>query len=89
MGDLNSFFEQHDLGIVEIYRSQTDGGFRAIRNSFKRAVMDSIFGSGPTPEAALTDLIAKVNAKPARPAPAPVVKKTEPEPDDLYDDLLG
>lgn len=87
MGDLNSFFDRHELGIVEIYRSQHDGCFKAIRNSFKRAIGDSIFGSGDTPEAALADLITKVDAKAARPKPAPVIQKTEPE-DDL-DDLLG
>lgn len=82
---LNEFFAQHELGIVEIYHSAHDGQYKAIRNSFKRVIKDSIFGLGPTPEAALADLMSKVNAT-ARPKPAPVIINTEP--DDL-DDLLG
>ncbi len=86
---LNEFFEKHELGIVEIYFSAFDGRYKAIRNSFKRMIKDSIFGVGDTPEAALTDLMQKVNAA-ARLSPAPVITKQEPD-DDLDDleDLLG
>lgn len=86
---LNEFFEKHELGIVEIYKSAFDGRYKAIRNSFKRMIKDSIYGSGETPEAALADLMQNVNAA-ARPALAPVVTNQEPD-DDLDDleDLLG
>jgi hypothetical protein len=87
--NLNEFFQKHELGIVEIYFSAFDGRYKAIRNSFKRMIKDSIFGSGDTPEAALADLMEKVNSSSVtRQKPAPVVQKTEPVSDDL-DDLLG
>lgn len=86
---LNEFFEKHELGIVEIYKSAFDGRYKAIRNSFKRMIKDSIFGSGDTPEAALADLMQKVNAV-ARPSQAPVVTKQAPDIDlDDLEDLLG
>lgn len=84
---LNEFFAAHELNRVEIGYSVTRGTYTAIRNSSARLIKDSIFGDGNTPEAALSDLMSKVNGA-ARPQPAPVATKQEPVPDDL-DDLLG
>lgn len=83
---LNEFFAAHELSQVEVGFSKTRGTFTAVRNSTARLIKDNLFGEGESPEAALTDLMSKVNS--ARPQPAPVVTKQEPDPDDL-DDLLG
>ena len=78
---LNEFFEKHELSAVEIHFSIMRGMFTAVRNSTKRLIKDNIFGQGDTPEAALADLMAKVNSGAvARQKQAPMV--------DL-DDLLG
>ncbi len=85
---LNEFFAKHDLGVVEVFHSKLDGSFKAIRGSHNRAIMDSFFGTGDTPEAALSDLMQKVNAGPAaRPQPAPIAIQEPVVPD--LDDLLG
>lgn len=83
MMTLNDFFAANDLSVVEIFQSPTYGDYRAVRNSTKRLLKDSIYGAGATPEAALADLMAKVNAT-APPAPVAI----KPSYDDL-DDLLG
>lgn len=83
---LNEFFAAHELNRVEIGYSMTRGAYTAIRNSTARLIKDNLFGEGETPEAALADLMMKVNS--ARPQPAPVITKQEPVVDDL-DDLLG
>ena len=83
---LNEFFTAHQLNRVEIGYSMTRGAYTAIRNSSARLIKDNFFGEGETPEAALSDLMSKVNS--ARPQSAPVVTKQEPVADDL-DDLLG
>lgn len=83
---LNEFFAAHELNRVEIGYSMTRGAYTAIRNSSARLIKDSIFGEGDTPEAALADLMSKVNGS-ARQQPAPVV--TIEEPGDDLDDLLG
>lgn len=81
---LTEFFAKHDLSRVEVLSSPMHGDFRAFRVG-NNPIRDSLYGAGDTPEAALSDLIAKVNAG-ARPvAPAPVAA---PPVDDL-DDLLG
>ena len=84
---LNEFFTAHEFSRVEIGFSGTRQTYTAIRNSSARLIKDSIFGEGDTPEAALADLMVKVNGS-ARPQSAPVVTKQEPVADDL-DDLLG
>lgn len=83
---LNEFFAAHELSRVEVGFSATRQAYTAIRNSTAKLIKDNIFGEGDTPEAALADLMSKVNS--ARSQPAPVVTKQEPVPDDL-DDLLG
>lgn len=83
---LNEFFSAHELSRVEIGFSGTRQTFTAIRNSATKLIKDNLFGEGYTPEAALADLMMKVNS--ARPQPAPIVTKQEPVIDDL-DDLLG
>lgn len=83
---LNEFFSAHELSRVEIGFSGTRQTFTAIRNSTAKLIKDNLFGEGDTPEAALADLMMKVNS--ARPQPAPVITKQEPVVDDL-DDLLG
>ena len=83
---LNEFFAANELNRVEIGFSFTRQTYTAIRNSSTRLIKDNLFGEGATPEAALADLMSKVNS--ARPQAAPVVTKQEPDPDDL-DDLLG
>ena len=80
---LNEFFAANELNRVEIGFSFTRQTYTAIRNSSTRLIKDNLFGEGATPEAALADLMSKVNS--ARPAPNPVVVAP---PDDL-DDLLG
>lgn len=82
---LNEFFAAHELNRVEVGYSMSRGRFTAIRNSSARLIKDNFFGEGDSPEAALSDLMSKVNA--ARQQPAPMVTKQEPG-DDL-DDLLG
>ena len=82
---LNEFFAAHELSRVEVGFSSTRRTYTAIRNSSVRFIKDNLFGEGDSPEAALADLMSKVNS--ARPQPAPVVTKQEPG-DDL-DDLLG
>ena len=82
---LNEFFTAHELSRVEIGFSGTRQTYTAIRNSSARLIKDSIFGEGDTPEAALADLMVKVNS--AHPQSAPVV--TIQEPGDDLDDLLG
>lgn len=83
---LNEFFTAHQLNRVEIGYSMTRGAYTAIRNSSARLIKDNFFGEGETPEAALSDLMSKVNGA-ARQQPAPVV--TIQEPGDDLDDLLG
>ena len=83
--NINEFFAAHDLSHLEVSFSITRQAYVAIRNSSARLIKDSIFGEGETPEAAIADLMAKVNGS-ARSVPAPVA--TEKGPDDL-EDLLG
>lgn len=86
---LNQFFAAHELSRVEIGFSVTRQTYTAIRNSSARLIKDNIFGEGDTPEAALADLMTKVNSGAVtRQQPAPVATKQEPVEDDL-DDLLG
>lgn len=80
---ITEFFARHDLSRVELLSSPMHGDFRAFRVG-NNPIRDSLYGAGDTPEAALADLMAKVNAT-ARPAPTPAVVAP---PDDL-DDLLG
>lgn len=83
---LNEFFAAHELSRIEVGFSSTRRTYTAIRNSSARIIKDNLFGEGDSPEAALADLMSKVDS--ARPQPAPVVTKQEPVSDDL-DDLLG
>lgn len=86
---LNELFAKHELSAVEIHFSIMRGAFTAVRNSTERLIKDNIFGQGDTPEAALEDLMTKVNSGAvARQKPAPVATEKEPVLDDL-DDLLG
>lgn len=83
--NINEFFSAHELNRLEVGFSMTRQTFTAIRNSSAKLIKDSLFGEGDTPEAAIADLIAKVNGS-ARQTPVPVV--IEEVPDDL-EDLLG
>jgi hypothetical protein len=80
---LNDLFSRHDLCRVEVFAHSSDGRFKAVRGS-TNIIRDNIYGDGATPEAAIADLIAKVDStrKPVKPKPVEEV-------DDLLGDLLG
>lgn len=85
---LNEFFAKHELSAVEIHFSIMRGVFTAVRNSTARLIKDDIFGQGDTPEAALSDLMTKVNAGAVTRHKSSSVIIEESREDDL-DDLLG